>query len=525
MPGVAFCITTMKKLFIYLLPILALVSCHNNEPVVYSPKSIVILYENDVHCAIDGYTKMRGLADAIIAADTAYVGLVSSGDFLQGALAGAISRGSYIVDIMSVMGYDAVTLGNHEFDYGVPRMQELLPIIGSPVSCANLYEYGSAAPMYAPYIIKQYGNKRIAFLGVLTTQTMKAESYSFYDKDGNQLYDLRAEDLYSLVQQSVDKARREGADYVVALSHLGEWAYEGCGSHEMIAATRGINVVLDGHTHSVIPCDSVKNLDGVYVPVTQTGTQFANVGHLLIDTAGHFHTSLIPTKDIIFTNARVTAVTDSIHTLLYNVTERNIAHLDFDMSITDETGMWVIRKQETALGNLVAESFRHEVQAQIGLVNAGCVRNGIEAGDVTYAEAISVVPYDNVVCLIEATGQQIMDMLKACTASYPQLDGSFPQLSGLKFTLHAADHSISDVMVYDEQSSSFVPVKADGIYTIGISDFFATGGYYGTLKDCPLLNEPSKICYDVLADYMEHTLHGVIPDSYRQPAGLITIVE
>ncbi|MBQ6776860.1 MAG: hypothetical protein IJP52_00890, partial [Paludibacteraceae bacterium] len=72
----------MKKLFIYLLPVLALVACRNNgnnELVVNTPKSIVILYENDVHCAIDGYTKMRGLADAIVAADTAYVGLVSSG--------------------------------------------------------------------------------------------------------------------------------------------------------------------------------------------------------------------------------------------------------------------------------------------------------------------------------------------------------------------------------------------------------------------------------------------------------------
>ena len=439
----------MKNLFIYLLPVLALVACRNNgnkEPVVNMPKSIVILYENDVHCAIDGYTKMRGLADAIVAADTAYVGLVSSGDFLQGSLAGAISRGGYIVDIMSEMHYDAVALGNHEFDYGMPRQLELLPIIGSPVSCTNLYEYVSAASVYAPYVIKQYGNKRIAFVGVLTTETMKAEHYSFYDRDGNQLYDLRAEELYSLVQQSVDKARREGADYVVALSHLGEWAYEGCGSHEMIATTRGINVVLDGHTHSVIPCDSVQNLDGAYVPITQTGTQFANVGHLLIDTAGHFHTSLIPTKDIIYTNARVSAVTDSIHTLLNGITEHKIARLDFDMSITDETGMWVIRKQETALGNLVAE-------------------------------------------------------------------------------FHVSDHSVSDVMVYDEQSSTFVPVTADGIYTIGTLDYFATGGFYGTLKDCPLLNEPSKICYDVLADYMEHTLQGVIPDAYRQPAGLITIVE
>jgi 2',3'-cyclic-nucleotide 2'-phosphodiesterase (5'-nucleotidase family) len=195
------------------------------------------------------------------------------------------------------------------------------------------------------------------------------------------------------------------------------------------------------------------------------------------------------------------------------------------MPITDETGQWLIRKQETALGNLVAESFRHDVQAQIGLTNAGGVRNGLKAGDVTYADAISVVPYDNAVCLIEATGLQIQNMLEACTASYPQLDGDFPQLSGLKFTLHVSDHSVSDVMVYDEQSNTFVPVTADGIYTIGTLDYFATGGFYGTLKDCPLLNEPSKICYDVLADYMEHTLHGVIPDAYRQPAGLITIVE
>ena len=125
-------------------------SCSNDddgEPYSFdSKKSIVILYENDVHCNIDGYTKFVGLRDAIAHTDTSYVGMVGSGDYLQGALAGAISRGLYITDIMRNVGYDAITLGNHEFDYLMPRMLELLPKIGAPVVCTNLFEYGSSKP-------------------------------------------------------------------------------------------------------------------------------------------------------------------------------------------------------------------------------------------------------------------------------------------------------------------------------------------------------------------------------------------
>ena len=97
----------------------------------WGQKSIVILYENDVHCGIDGYTKMAGLRDAINQTDTAYAAAVCVGDFLQGNTTGAISKGQYIADIMRLMDYHALTLGNHEFDYGVPRMQQLLQQIGA----------------------------------------------------------------------------------------------------------------------------------------------------------------------------------------------------------------------------------------------------------------------------------------------------------------------------------------------------------------------------------------------------------
>ena len=163
-------------------------------------KSIVILYENDAHCGIDGYTKIAGLRDAINRSDTAYAAAVCCGDFLQGNTTGAISKGQYIADILQLMDYHALTLGNHEFDYGVPRMKALLEQVGTPVTCANLYEAGEPQPIFAPYVIHQYGNKKVAYVGACTPETMILEGYSFYDTNGILLYDLKPKTFYELIQ-------------------------------------------------------------------------------------------------------------------------------------------------------------------------------------------------------------------------------------------------------------------------------------------------------------------------------------
>ncbi len=142
--GVIHC--NMKRISCFLLAVLSvfLMSCkRENIPDAEAEKSIVILSDNDVHCSIDGYARLAGLYDAIAASDTAWAATVSCGDYLQGGNAGALSRGQYIVDVMNAVGFDAVTLGNHEFDYGMDRMQELMgqinaPVLGS-VSC-NVYD-------------------------------------------------------------------------------------------------------------------------------------------------------------------------------------------------------------------------------------------------------------------------------------------------------------------------------------------------------------------------------------------------
>ena len=126
----------MKNCLKFLLMSCCLLSVVSVQAQTRQDKSIVVLYENDVHCAVDGYAKLAGLRDAI--ADTAYVVLVSNGDYVQGMTVGAISKGQYVVDVMKAVGYDAITMGNHEFDYGMERMFQLLRQVPVPVVCCNL---------------------------------------------------------------------------------------------------------------------------------------------------------------------------------------------------------------------------------------------------------------------------------------------------------------------------------------------------------------------------------------------------
>lgn len=514
-----------KALFILaLLPLMASTCRREAQPDTGAAKSIVILYENDVHCSIGGYARLAGLKEAILAADTAWVATVSSGDFLQGSSSGALSRGQYIVDIMKAVGYDAIALGNHEFDYGVDRQMELLPQLNTPVLCANFFQCGASTPMYDAYTIKSLGNHQVAFVGALTAQAMINESYSFYDREGNQLYDLRPDETIPLVQAAVDQARSQGADYVVVLSHLGEYQQSlGITSHRLLAATRGIDALLDGHTHSAIVRDEVANLDGVPVPVSETGTRFAYVGKLVISADGRISTSLIPIEDIPYVSEKVQAATDSVNRTLALKTARVVAHTDYDLTVDDENGRRRVRSGETNMGDLVTDAFRQVMGAQIGLCNGGGIRASIPAGDITYGNVTDVQPFDNHMALIRATGADILNMLEHCTASYPEEDGQFPLVSGLCFTLHPQDHSISDVAVWDDASGTWEALAADGRYTIALSDYYMGGGFYDTLKDSELLVHSTLFTRDALALYLENTLGGTVPDIYERSQGRVKV--
>ena len=486
-------------------------------------KSIVVLHENDVHCSIDGYTHLAGLRDAI--ADTAYVAVVSCGDYLQGGTAGAISRGRYVVDIMRTVGYDAITLGNHEFDYPVSYTSGLLKSIDAPIVCTNFYAFGKRKSVYKPFVIKRFGKTKVAFVGVVTPTALLTETSAFYDGD-KQIYDLRADDVYQLVQKAVDKARKKGADYVIVVSHLGEDPNAtNVESHGLIAATRGIDLVLDGHTHNIIPADSVKNADGKMIPVVQTGTQYQNIGKVLIGKDGRLTNRLLPPQEFAsYSNARVSAATDSVRNLMRELTQRVVCHSDVMLCIYDAQGRQQVRMAETNSGDLICDAYRTVSGADIALANGGGIRKEKLAGDLTYGDIADILPYDNNLWVVEATGETILELLRKNTSFLPVEDGSFPQVSGLRFTVHVADHSVSDVEVMNK-AGEYEPIVAEKTYTVATIDYCVTGGgFYNVLKNCKVVSRGNTLYRDVLIDYIEHHLGGRISNDYAEPQGRIKII-
>lgn len=506
--------------------ILGMVALMMGLHVGWAQKSIVILYENDVHCGIDGYQKMAGLRDAINKTDTAYAGAVCVGDFLQGNTTGAISKGQYIIDIMKLMDYDAVTLGNHEFDYGIPRMKMLLEQLGAPIVSCNLYDLGDQQLTYMPYIIKQYGDKKVAFIGATTPETMLLEGYAFYDTNGGLEYDLRPKTFYQEVQQAVDDVRAKGADYVVLLSHVGETTQSmGFNSHLLVNKTRGIDVVLDGHSHEIFENAKATNLDGQEITVTQTGTQFERIGKLLITPDGRMTTKLLKPADVPYVNARVKAATDSIHKLVEAATSKVVAHTDYRLVVSDENKQWIIRGRETNAGDLVADAYRNALKSDIAFENGGGIRNDIMAGDITYGDVIGMLPYDNTLRRIAVTGKLLKEMLTRCTALVPVLDGNFPQCSGLRFTIHSKSHRVSNIEVLQD-NGTYAPLDENHTYSVTLTDYnHKGGGFFEIFKQCPVLQESSVRYNEALSDYLSKVLGGNTGKAYAQPQGRITILE
>ena len=492
-----------------------------------SPKgerSLVILHDNDVHCAIDGYAKVAGLRDAI--RDTADVLLVSSGDFLQGAVAGAISKGQYIVDIMKTVGYDAVAFGNHEFDYKIPRLRELMAQIHAPVVCANLVDMKTGKTLFAPYIIRGVGRHRVAFVGAVTPSTMQSDRFAFYSDKGEVLYSLMPEQVYSLVQKAVDKARAEGADIVVVLSHLGEdKTDEDVDSHGLVAKTRGIDVVFDAHTHSLIVADTVRNLDGKPIVITQTGSSFANIGKCLIMPDGRMSQSMIPVSEIKHRNGRVAMATEEVKKRMEQVTSRVVGHCDYVLRILDDADEYLVRYAETNAADLLADAFIAATGAEIAIINGGGIRNQPKAGDLTYGDFISMLPYDNLVQVVEVKGSTIVELLRLNTMNMSYDNGNFPQVAGLRYTIHTGIHSVTDVEVL-QADGKYSPIEPDRYYKVATMDYCVTGGGFGgILRDSKVLQQTNINYRDAMIDFVEKDLKGVIGINYAKPQGRITVVE
>lgn len=528
-----------------LLPLFAASGCSDSETggegTEADNKPIVILHENDVHCKYaDGYMAMDGLRNAM--SDTAWVATVSVGDFVQGLAAGAVSKGHYIIDIMKPMAYDAVTIGNHEFDYSIDSLHTFLPTGREanrqaqnvlPTTCANYYNTTADTLVYAPYIMRKYGNRTIAYIGLVTPTTLTSENYAFSDNQGNALpYSIAdGQQLVSRVQTTVDAARADGADYVIVLSHLGDKEDQTeMNTQQLVAATRGIDAVLDGHTHKVYT-RQVANADGKLIPVQQTGTQFANIGKLYISPTGEMVQEMIPIADATpykaLASAEVTAAVAEVNRKMAALETDIVATTPFDLTVYTDDKQWLTGKDEANIGDLVTDAFREYGQSDIAIQSAGSIRAVISAGDISVNDIISAMPFFNELRKVKITGAELQAVLDSCCKYLPKVKGCFAQVSGMKYAVHYNSTprvSASDIQVLNSSTGQYEPLDLKKTYTLTATVYVIDGNGYGAvIPNAPIVEYLPKAESEVLEWYLKEKLQGKVPEIYRQPQGRISV--
>lgn len=451
----------MKKILLPLMLLALAVACGPKHTPAgdTSPKAsdIVILYDNDVHCSVDGYANMAALKAEMLTR-TPYVTLVSNGDFVQGGSLGAASKGGYIVEIMNAAGYDIVIPGNHEFDFAIPRLMELTSALNATTLCCNLIDLRADKRLFAPYKIIDYGGTKVAFIGVATPYSFNSSTPAYFQDDkGNYVYSLCAENFYDNVQNFVNDARSQGADYVVAMTHLGDDVeYDPINSQSLAWKTEGIDVIIDGHSHSLVPERELVNKAGRKVLYSQTGAHFENLGVLKIRPGKGCTVGLIPVKDYPNKDPKVEKVIAEKKSDYAKIGGRRIGASEVMLPAKNSDGDWLVRKYETSLGDFCADAFRFTLGTDIALVGGGSLRKDLPSGDIKFDDIFNVFPFSNMVCKAELTGKQILDVLEFSVGAWPADFGGFLQVSGLTFEF---DPSIESPVVYDI-NKAFVRIDA-----------------------------------------------------------------
>ena len=455
---------------------------------------IVILHTDDAHCGVNDNLGYAGVAayKAEMKKTHNYVALVDCGDAIQGESIGTLSAGAYLVDIMNEVGYDFATFGNHEFDYKLPQLAKLTKQAKYQYLACN-FKYigkGTSDLNYKPYEIVTYGDKKVAFIGIVTPESFtKSTPAYFQDESGNYIYSFSEDEtgtaLYETVQKTVDEVRAAGADYVIAMGHLGnEGITDRWTSKAVIANTTGIDAVLDGHDH-IAGVQKVANKDGKQIVLTEPGTKFENLGKLTIKTDGTITAELISPKEFTEKDAGITAYITKLTDTFKEYVSKVVAKSSIALPDKDENGNRLVRNHETALGDLCADAFRVMMDADIGIMNGGGIRKPIKAGDITLDNILSVFPWGNLPCKMEVTGQTVLDMLEMGAINYPEESGGFLSVSGLKYTIMAGvpssieltdkgefskvagKYRVTNVQVLNKKTNEYEPLDLNKTYTLG----------------------------------------------------------
>ncbi len=495
----------------------------------------VILHTNDVHGAVNGYAYIAQLK-ADYEAKGAEVILVDAGDYSQGKTYVSVTKGADAVTMMNAAGYDVVTLGNHEFDYGYAQLKENMSKAKFKVVCADVFNEDGTPIFDANYTYTTKSGVKVGFFGMETPETQTKANPAL-------IKGLTFATGDAFTKAAADQvAALKDADVVICLAHLGIDAESApYRSTDLYAAVKGIDFIIDGHSHTVM----TKGEKGE--PIQSTGTAFANIGVIVIDNATKKieSNSLFEIKEDTAKDATVAAAAKTIVDRVD--AEYDVVFAKSEVTLNGAKAPNGNRDSETNNGDLITDAMLWKVMQNkegltvdadhvVAITNGGGIRAAIEPGDVTKKDINTVLPFGNTVVTIYITGEELLEVLEASTYSLPV--GGFPQVAGINYTISTAvaydanaetypastyygPKSINRVTINSINGKEF---KADDTYAVVTNDFSAAGGdTYYAFKAATAKFDTGIPLDEAVMEYVTKELKGVIGTQYAAPQGRILL--
>ena len=495
----------------------------------------VILHSNDVHGAITGYACIAALKTDYESRGAEVI-LVDAGDYSQGTTNVSTTKGADAVAMMNAAGYDVVTIGNHELDYGYEQLMDNMSKAEFKVVCADVFDADGTTIFDANYTYTTKSGVKVGFFGLLTPEAQTKANPALIKG-----LTFAIDDLWAVSQKQIDALA--DADVVICLSHLGvDNETKPYTSYDLWNNTKGIDMIIDGHSHTVMTKGDKNE------PIQSTGTAFANIGVIVIDDASKKIESneLVAVTDTMAKDEAVAAAAEKI-------IDRVKAEYDvkFAVSKVELNGAKAPngnRDVETNNGDLITDAMVWQVLQNkdgltvnedhvVAITNGGGIRAAIKPGDVTKNDINTVLPFGNTVAVVYVTGAELLEALEASTYCTPGAIGGFPQVSGINFTLHTGKaydanaetypgstyygpKSINRVVINSINGKEF---KENEIYAVVTNNFCAAGGdtYYAFASASAQFDTVIPVDEAVMA-YITRELKGVIGEQYAAPQGRIT---
>lgn len=459
-------------------------------------KTISVVHVNDTHGRVEenekngelGFAKLKTYYDSKNVANNAL--LLNAGDVVHGTTFATISSGDSVINVMNQMGFDAMTAGNHDFNYGYQRLIELNEKANFPIFAANVVNEEGNNILDADSIIDVDGVK-VGLFGLATEET-KTKS-SPVNTEG-----LTFVNSIETAKNEVAKLKSQGAQVIICLSHLGEDKESVETSTKLAENVEGIDLIVDGHSHTEL--QNGRYVGNTLIAQAKAHGYFIGDVTLLLDKNNKVvakNASLKPYSRMKYLHANKDTL-DQIEA----VTNENKKVLDQKVGETkvDLIGARdMVRTSETNLGDFITDAMIKATGADVAITNGGGIRESIAAGSITKGDVLTVFPFTNFAVTLEVKGSVIKEALEHGLSEAPNSAGKFPQIGGMVVKYDAtkpAGQRVSEITIKGE---AYDPEKT---YTLVTNDFMAIGGDgYEMLKDQTKLAE-----YELISEIFENAI-------------------